>query len=307
MTRSERVAVRVPGSIGNVGPGLDILGLAVDGAWDTVTMAWSDKPGIIITDPGHHELPVDPERNTAAIAAAAVLAARGIERGISIAIEKGLPISGGQGGSAASAVGGAAAAALLVGGMSNEEILAAALIAEATVAGRHLDNLAPSLLGGLVLCRSIDPIRVTRLPLPSNLVITLVTPHQQLRTRDSRQVLPENVARDVALRQAANVAGMVAGAMNDDLQLFGESLVDLIAEPARAPLLPGFLEAKEQALQAGAVACSISGSGPTAFALSSDPETAHGVGLAMIEAYNRTGFDARMRIAVPDRRGATPL
>ncbi len=305
MKRHRSISVRVPGSIGNVGPGLDILGLAIDGAWDTVTAAWSDTPGITIIDPGHPDLPTDPARNTAAIAAAAVFEANGIDDGISISIEKGLPLSGGMGGSAASAIGGAVAAALLARlNPTEEQLLAAALIAESTVAGRHLDNLAPSLLGGLVLCRSTDPVSVLRLDAPQDLRITLVTPDQKLLTRDSRRVLPEMVTREVALRQAASVAGMIAGALTDSVKLFAESLVDHIGEPVRAPLIPGFAEAKAAALNADAMACSISGAGPTAFALSEHPAVATEIGEAMVEAYRQLGIAARMRVTRVDFDGA---
>lgn len=302
---SGEVSVRVPGSIGNVGPGLDILGLALDGAWDVVRMRWSDRPGITITDPGHPDLPVDPALNTAAIAAGRLLSSRGIDRGISMAIGKGLPVSGGQGGSAASAVGGAVAAAALSGlDCTAHELLGAALAAESTVSGRHLDNLAPSLLGGLVLCLSTDPIDFVRIDPPRKMWITLVTPDQRLRTSEARRVLPAAVPRDTALGQAASIAGMVAGAFLGDLHLFTRSIVDRIAEPARAPLIPGFAHAKEAAMEAGALACSISGAGPTAFALAGDEELALTVGAAMTAAYRREGIAASMRTTTVNDRGA---
>ena len=188
---------------------------------------------------------------------------------MSLALCKGLPLSGGQGGSAASAVAGAVAADHLCGAGLDTNALACVARSwpKQAVAGRHADNIAPSLLGGLVLVRSLEPMDVIRLPVPSGLRVVLAHPDQQLRTRDARAALPDLVPRALALGQAANIAAMVAGACLDDLELFGRGLDDRIAEPARAVLLPGFARAKRAALDAGALGCSISGAGPTAFAL----------------------------------------
>lgn len=294
-----------PGSVGNVGPGLDILGLAVAGRGDTVTLTLSDCAGIVIADAGDASLPTNPRRHASAIAAGAVFAAAGFGVGVSLQLKKGLPLAGGQGGSAASAVAGALAANHLCGaGLDASGLLRCALVAEETVAGRHADNLAPSLLGGLVLVRSLDPIDVIRLPVPAGLRIILAHPDQQLRTSDARAVLPETVSRATALAQAANVAAMVAGACLDDIQLFCRAMDDRIAEPARTRLLPGFAAAKRAALDAGALACSISGAGPTAFALTADDETAARVANAMVAAYAAEGVSATARVAEVDLAGA---
>jgi homoserine kinase len=294
-----------PGSVGNVGPGLDILGLAVAGRGDTVTLARVAGTGIVIADPGHPSLPTDPRRHASAIAAAAVFAQAGFAAGVSLTLRKELPLAGGQGGSAASAVAGALAAQHLCGArLGADDLLRCALLAEAAVAGRHADNIAPSLLGGLVLVRSLEPMDVIRLPVPSGLRVILAHPDQQLRTRDARAALPDLVPRDVALAQAANIAAMVAGACLDDANLFGRGLDDRIAEPARAGLLPGFLRAKRAALDAGALGCSISGAGPTAFALASDDDTADRVAQAMVDAYAVDGIEATARVAEVDLTGA---
>lgn len=295
-----------PGSVGNVGPGLDILGLAVAGRGDTVTLACIAGTGIVIAEPGHPSLPTDPRRHASAIAAAAVFAQAGFAAGVSLALRKELPLSGGQGGSAASAVAGALAADHLCGaGLDTNALLGCALLAEETVAGRHADNIAPSLLGGLVLVRWLEPMDVIRLPVPTGLRVVLAHPDQQLRTRDARAALPEQVSRSVALGQAANIAAMVAGACLDDINLFGRGLDDRIAEPARAGLLPGFLRAKRAALDAGALACSISGAGPTAFALVSNDDTARRVARAMVEGYAADGIEATARVAEVDLAGAS--
>ena len=308
MTARESVSVFAPGSVGNVGPGLDILGLAVAGAGDTVRAEWSEGRGIVVRDAGHPDLPTEPTRNTAAIAAQAVVRRAGIAGGIALHITKGLPLSGGQGGTADSAVAGAVAANLLCGaGLDRHALLECAMEAEASVAGRHADNLAPSLLGGLVLVRSVEPMDVVQLPLPASLRVVLVQPEQRLNTRDARAVLPADVSRDIALHQAAHVAAMVAGACLGDLQLLGRGLDDRIAEPARRRLLPGFEEAQRAARIAGALGGSISGAGPTAFALVEDDIIGARVLDAMQRAYAAAGMPTSGRVAEVDFQGAREL
>lgn len=305
---SNTVRVFAPGSIGNVGPGLDILGLAIAGAGDVVEAAWNDDTAFVIEDAGHPDLPGEPERNTASIAAARVLAQLGVDRGLRLRITKGLPLSGGQGGSAACAIAGAVAANLLADNrLDTAALLSAALSAEATVAGRHLDNLAPSLLGGLVLVRTTEPPDVIRIPVPASLRIVLVHPDQRLATRDSRGALPEVLPRDLALQQAANIAAIVAGACLNDLALLGRAIDDRIAEPARAPLLPGFRGAREAALAAGALGCSISGAGPTAFALSDSDTDAERIAAAMVAAYHAAEVRAKALVTTVDLEGARAL
>lgn len=304
------VRVFAPGSIGNVGPGLDILGLALAGAGDTILARRTASRRLVVTEPGDPALPRAVRRHAAGIAARAVLRRAGVlgRLGLELRVHKGLPLAGGQGGSAASAVAGAVAANELAGRpLGRSELLLAALEAEAAVAGRHLDNVAPALLGGLVLIRSVDPPDVVRLDPPRGLVVVLAKPAYQLNTRRSRSVLPRQVPRAVALQQAANVAAMVAAASANDLPAFGRAIDDRIAEPARAGLLPGFVQAKQAALEAGAAGCSISGSGPTAFAVTGSVRAASRIATAMKAAYLRAGFGCEVRIARPDRDGALVL
>ena len=304
MTRTPQVTAIAPGSVGNVGPGLDILGLAVAGRGDSVTATLTGGDGVTLDDPGHPDLPADPLRHASSIAATEVLRRAGLRAGLRLSVRKGLPLAGGQGGSGASAVAGAAATNSLLGGpLGVLELLEACLAAEAAVAGRHADNIAPSLLGGVVLVRALDPIDVVRLPCPVGLHVVLTEPAQRLRTADARAALPASVTRQTALAQAANIAAMVAALASGDLGLLGRALDDGIAEPARAPLLRGFREAKAAALEAGAIGASISGAGPTAFALVPDPDTGRRVGAAMEGAYRAAGVDARSRIAEIDRVG----
>ena len=306
MAPTRSITVFAPGSVGNVGPGLDILGLAVEGPGDRVTAELSLGRGVTVTESGHAELPTDPERHAAAIAATAVLAAAGASRiGLTLRCRKGLPLAGGQGGSAASAVAGAVAANLLLGEpLDATALLQAALASEERLAGRHADNVAPILLGGIVLVRSLDPLDVIPLPVPGGLRVVLAHPAQRMATADARAALPATVTRAIALHQAAQVAAMVAALASGDLRLLGRALDDRIAEPARAPHLPGFLAAKAAALAAGALGSSISGAGPTAFALVDGDAAARLVADAMVAAYRDEGVAATTRIARIDVQGA---
>lgn len=307
MSAPRMVRTYAPGSIGNVGPGLDVLGLAVAGAGDTLEAERTDDGVIIVEAAGHPELPTDPARHTSALAAAAVLRLAGASHvGLRLRLTKGLPLSGGQGGSAASGVVGAVAANELLGRpLDVAALITACLEAEATVAGRHADNIAPSLMGGFVLVRALDPVPdCIRLPLPDGLTIVLAHPAQRLATREARGVLPREIPLGVALAQAGNIAAMVAAAASGDLALLSRALDDRIAEPARAPLVPGFPSAKRAALTAGALGSSISGAGPTAFALCADAQIGARVGEAMQAAYAAEGIAATVRVAPPDLRGA---
>jgi len=308
------VIASVPGGIGNFGPGLDVLGCALTGARDEVIAEWSQTAGVTIIDTGHPQLPTDPAKNTASIAAAAVMRAattRGVRvshPGIAITIKKGLPLSGGQGGSAASAVAGAVAANALIwpvgSGLTQNELLTCALEGEEAVAGRHLDNIAPSLLGGIVLVRSLNPIEVVKIPAPEGLRIVLATPAQQLTTTKARSVLPIEVPRSIVVHQLAQVAAIISACHSGDLALLGRAMDDRIAEPARTPLLPGFADAKISAIDAGALGVSISGAGPSAFALCNSEATACKIAQAMQSAYARAGLDCTVRICEIDTQGA---
>jgi homoserine kinase len=308
--RERRSAVAfAPGGVGNIGPGLDILGLALAGLGDTVEAEWIDEPGIRIRDPGHRDLPRDPDRHTSGVAARVVVERAGdprsAARGIALSVRKGLPLSGGQGGSAASAVAGAVAVNALLGNpLDRHALVRAALEAEERVSGRHADNVAPSLLGGIVLIRSLDPLDLVELPVPGELWVVVARPDQQLRTAEGRSVLPEQIARAAAVHQAAQVGAMVAALHTGDYALLGRAIDDRIAEPARAALLPGFREAKQAALDAGALGSSISGSGPSAFALVRGRDVGERVARAMTRAYAACGHRSEVRVAQVDRQGA---
>jgi homoserine kinase len=275
-----------PGSIGNVGPGFDVLGLAVDGIGDRVTVELTKKESRIdaITGRDAKLVPRDAERNCAAIAANAYLAPFGF-RAI-VTIDKGLALAGGMGGSAASSVAGAYAAGLALGQAPHaRDVLAAALVGESFVAGRHLDNIAPSTVGGLALSRSVDPIDVIKLPVKANWWIAMVTPKVRIQTKEARALLPDTSERATWIQQMANTTALAHAFAVADGELLRRSLDDRYAEPLRASLIPRFYNVKQAALDAGAFGCSISGSGPTLFAVAPDEPTAKACAEAMAREF----------------------
>lgn len=265
-----KATVFAPASIGNVGPGFDVLGLGVDTIGDTVTVELADAWSVEVRGRDADMIPADPARNAAALAADAMLKRRG-GGAAKVIVDKGLPVAGGLGGSAASSVAGAYAAALATGvEPTAEEIMLSALGGEVFVSGRHLDNIAPITLGGLVLTRSIDPLEVVSLPVPERWSVALITPHVRVETKKARSILPEMWDRTSWIQQMANTAALVAAFVNGDGLLARRALDDLYAEPRRAPLIPHFFDVKRAALESGAFGCSISGSGPTIFAIVDD-------------------------------------
>lgn len=305
-----RVTVSAPGGIGNIGPGLDTLGCAFVGARDAVTAERSGATGVQLLAAGHDDLPLDATRHTAAVAATAVLRmaaelGHAVPFGIALRARKGLPLSGGQGGSAASAVAGAVAANVLLGRpLGDDQLMQCCLGAEALVAGRHLDNIAPQLLGGIALVSSVSPVHVLSLPVPARLLIVLAHPAQRLTTADARRALPREVPLADVTRQLAATATMTAACFLGDVALFGRAIDDRIAEPARAPLLHGFTEARRAALEAGAYGASISGAGPTSFAVTDDAATGERVAAAMAAAYRDAGLACAVQVTQVDVEGA---
>lgn len=295
-----------PGGIGNIGPGLDILGCALTGPGDAVEARIDGSPGVWIEDAGHSSLPRDARSNTSGLAALEVLRLAGRnDAGVTLRIEKGLPLAGGQGGSAASAVAGAVATNAAIGHPLDEHsLIRAALAGEEFVAGKHADNVVPSLLGGIVLIRRIEPLEFVRIPVPGWLRIALVRPEMTLTTKRARSILPDVVDRATALTQAAAVSSMIASFCLGNPSLLRGAVDDRIAEPAREHLIPGFREVKRAALDAGALGCSISGAGPSIFALAEGDDAATAAMRAMVSAFEANGVRAEGRVASIDERGA---
>jgi homoserine kinase len=261
------------------------MGFALETIGDRVTARFTDVPGVRITNMrGKGEgIPLDPALNTAGPPVRALTEQWGGERGVELEIHKGFYPGSGLGSSAASAAAAAVACNELLGmGLSRRELLEFAMKGEEVASGAwHADNVAPSMLGGFILVRGYDPLDVVRLEPPETLRCAVVHPHAGIATKTSRQLLPTDVPLRDVVKQTGNAAGLVAGLLTGDTELIGRSLDDVIAEPCRACTIPGFQEVKQAALEAGALGCSISGSGPALFALTADQPTAERVAKAM--------------------------
>ncbi len=302
----KHVSVYAPGSASNLGPGFDCLGIAFTGLGDRVTATTDEASGVRVESVSDPRIPLDASRNTAAIAAASVLrrARAAAAFGLRLDIQKGLPLSGGMGGSAASAVAGAVAAdALLGSNLSREDLLQAALDAEAVVAGRHADNVAPSLFGGAVLVVSLEPLLLARVRVHPELALVLVSPDYQVETAAARAVLPREVTRASAVLQSARLGALVLGLERAEPDLIRGSMADLIAEPARRHLYPGFAEARADGLRAGALGVVVSGAGPTVVAVA-PADAVVPVAAALEAAYRALGISARTHCAKADELGA---
>lgn len=291
MNNRDHCTAFAPGSIGNLACGFDVLGLALEGPGDEVTARLTDHPGVRIRsvqgDQGR--LSTDIAKNSAGTAAQAVLDETGARTGVQLDLRKGLPLAAGMGGSAASAVAAAVAVDHLLGNrLPLDSLLRCALAGEEVAAGEgHPDNVAPSLLGGLVLVPSWEPLRAIELEVPRELFAVHVHPHMEIETSGARKVLGGDVSLRDAVAQWGNTAALVAGLFREDWDLIARSVEDRIAEPLRAPAVPGFTEVKAAALNAGALASSLSGSGPSLFALCRGRDRAEAVGERMVEAFLR--------------------
>jgi homoserine kinase len=278
------VTAFAPATVSNVACGFDVLGFALHEPGDQVTAAWAPA-GVHISgiagDGGR--LPRDAARNTAGVAARALLHRLGETRGVSLSIVKGLPLSSGLGGSAASAVAAVVAVDALLGAQSTREtLIACALEGESLGAGSaHADNIAPSICGGFVLVRRANPPDIVMLPVPAGLTAVVVHPDLEIETARARALLGQTVAIGDAVQQWANLGALVHGLHTGDFALISRSLEDTIAEPRRAPLVPGLAAIKRAAGEAGALGCSLSGSGPSLFALCVGRTVASRVAAAM--------------------------
>jgi homoserine kinase len=296
-----------PASVGNVGVGFDILGQSVEALGDRVTLERTEAPGVGIRriEGIAEALPLEAAKNTAGQALLAMQAALGLDFGFDVHIEKGIPLGSGLGGSAASAVAAVVAAnAFLAEPLSRLELLRFAMQGEAVASGSvHVDNIAPSLFGGLVLTVGIDNPRIKQIPVPPDIRCVLVHPHMFLSTREARAILRKTCELSDVIWQTANLAGFIAGCYTNDLAMIRDSFEDVIIEPQRQSLIPGFQAVKEAARAAGALGCSISGAGPTVFAWC-ESRNATGIRDVMVRAFAQHGLASDHWISATSLDGA---
>jgi len=301
------VTAFAPATVANVGIGFDILGHTVDAVGDRVRLRRIDEPTVRIRSITGiaGDLPVEPNKNTAGRAVQSLHQALGLSYGFEIDIDKGIPLGSGLGGSAASAVAAVVAAnALLTDPVPRLKLLKFAMEGEIVASGSaHVDNIAPCLFGGLVLTVGIDHPRVKQIPVPASLRCVLAHPHMYLGTREARAILKGDITRSDFVWQTANLAGFISGCYSSDLDMIRESFDDVIIEPQRHSLIPGFKDVKRAAMSAGALGCSISGAGPTVFAWA-EVQHAEAVRGAMVAAFAGHGLEADNWISTIENYGA---
>ncbi|TGE14266.1 homoserine kinase [Hymenobacter elongatus] len=290
---SASITVLAPATVANMVCGFDVLGFALATPADTMHLRLTTEPGVTILNEDDYHLPTEPSRNVAGAALLALLRAAPAGTGIEVRINKAIKPGSGIGSSAASAAGAVVGANALLGNMfSREDLVRFAMFGEEVASGvQHADNIAPAIYGGITLIRATQPtLDIVTLPAPA-LHVTVVHPQIEIKTSDARQILKKDVLLQDAIRQWGNVGGLVAGLCKGDYDLIGRSLEDVIVEPVRSILIPGFVAVKEQSRLAGALGGGISGSGPSIFMLSRTEATAQAVAAAMRHVYTGLGLD----------------
>jgi homoserine kinase len=300
------ITIHSPATIANLVCGFDILGLALEAPYDVMTLSLTEEPGLQIVHTDGFGLTTVPEENVAGAALLALMEETPEISGMLLSIDKRIMPGSGLGSSAASAAGAVFAANELLGKrFSREDLIRFAMNGEKVASGvKHADNITPCLLGGVTLIRSILPLDVVSLDAPE-MYITVVHPQIEVRTSDARQILKKEVSLKLAIRQWGNIAGLVAGMMKGDHELIGRSLEDVIIEPARSILIPGFDRVKQACLEAGALGGGISGSGPSIFMLNKTRETAIEIEKIMKEIYSSIGIDYRTYVTRLNKEGIT--
>lgn len=305
----EEIKVFAPATIANIAIGYDILGLALEHPGDEIIARKSNHTkGVsivkIIND--GNKLPTDPIKNTASVAGQAVLnALNASDIGIEFEIHKKMPIGSGIGSSAASAVAGAFAVNQLMGApFTKKELLPFAVKGEKTADGAfHADNVAPSLLGGIVLVKNDASLFHVDLPIPKNLFVSLICPSIEILTKNAREIIDPTIPTDLFIKQTFNVAGFISSLYTSDFKLMKECLQDHIIEPQRAYLIPHFKLIKEAALNQNAIGCSISGAGPSIFALSKSREDAENITDAMASVLQKSNISCTKLVSAINPEG----
>lgn len=288
------ITVQAPATVANLVCGFDILGMALDNPADTMQLTLIDEPVIRIRHTDDYGLPEAPDRNVAGAALQALLQEYKGEAGFEVGVHKIIKPGSGLGSSAAGSAGAVVAANHLLGNpFSKEDLVRFAMNGEKLASGvKHADNIAPGIYGGITLIRSIFPLDIVQLTAPP-LYVTVIHPQLEVKTSDARQILRREVQLKDAIKQWGNIAGLVTGFLKEDYELISRSLEDVIIEPVRSILIPGFDEVKQQSKEAGALGGGISGSGPSIFMFSKERNTAEEVQRIMQEQYDQLGVDHR--------------
>ena len=302
------IKVQAPATVANLVCGFDILGMCLHKPFDIMEVNLLNEKKVIIRSADGYNLPENPAENTAGAPLIEMLNEIEENIGFEVIIHKHIKPGSGIGSSAASAAGATVAANLLLDGrFNNEDLVRFAMFGEKVATGvKHADNIAPCIYGGITLIRSIFPLDIISIPAP-DLYVTVVHPQIEVKTADARQILRKEVLLKDAIKQWGNIAGLVAGFMKNDNSLIGRSLEDVIIEPVRSILIPGFDEVKQKSKEAGALGGGISGSGPSIFMLSEDETKATEVENVMTEIYKRIGIPYHSYVTTINHQGVTVI
>jgi homoserine kinase len=300
----KEITIHAPATVANLVCGFDVLGMCLHDPYDVMRVKLLDESKIVMHADQAYGLPADPALNTAGAPLIAMLEEISRPVGFEIWMSKHIKPGSGIGSSAASAAGAVVAANHLLGDIfSKEDLVRLAMVGEKVASGvKHADNISPCIYGGITLIRSIFPLDIVPIAAPP-LHVTVVHPQIEIRTSDARQILRKEVLLKDAIRQWGNIGGLVAGLLGRDYELIGRSLEDVIIEPVRSMLIPGFDEVKSQCKDAGALGGGISGSGPSIFMLSRDQATAKRLEGIMQQIYKRIGLPSHTYVTTINHEG----
>jgi homoserine kinase len=302
----KEITIHAPATVANLVCGFDVLGLCLEEPFDIMKLRLIDKKQVVIHSTDGFPLPMNPTLNTAGAPLLEMLGSLKEEVGFEVFITKQIKPGSGIGSSAASAAGAVVAANELLGNIfSKEELVRFAMFGEKVASGvKHADNIAPCIYGGVTLIRSIFPLDIIPISSPC-LHVSVLHPQIEVRTSDAREILRKEVLLKDAIKQWGNIAGLVAGLMTGDYELIGRSLEDVIIEPVRSILIPGFDIIKSECKKAGAIGGGISGSGPSIFMLSKDKNTALEVASVMKSVYDRIGVSYHIYVTTVNTQGVS--
>lgn len=301
----KKIRVFAPATIANMGCGFDVMGMALEEVGDVLEVAVADGYGLQIENHSGVDLPAAAEKNVVTPAVLSFLDAYGEKKEVYVRIDKKILPGSGIGSSAASSAAVVFALNELLGQpFSRKELVTFAMEGEKLISGSpHADNVAPALLGGIILVRGYTPLDLISLPVPDAFYCTVVHPHIMVSTKIAREVLKKEIPLAVAVEQWGNVGGLVAGLMMGDMALVGRSMKDVVAEPCRKHFIPLYDELKIAVAGTGALAMNISGAGPAVFALSDVREKAAEIGQVMQKHFDSLGICADVYVSKVGRQG----
>lgn len=306
---TNEIKIFSPATVANVSCGFDVMGFCLDTVGDDMLIRKTDKKGIHITKIEGYDLPYEAELNVAGISALAMYTKLDVDFGFEIEIYKNIKPGSGIGSSAASSVGSVFGMNELLGNPFNKtQLTEFAMKGEAFISNcEHADNVAPALFGGFSLIKSVQPLEVLEIPFPKDLYATIIHPQIEIKTSESRALLPTEVPLKDAITQWANLGGLIHALHTKDYELIGNSLNDVIVEPYRSQLIPHFKEVKSTVIENGALGAGISGSGPSIFSLCQGIEKAKEIEKIMRNIYSKTAIDFDIHVSKINSEGVKVL